>query len=418
MKKSIFAVSGFAIIGVAGASAQVPQAEWEQFKAQFEAMSERVDALEIENQQLRATRKTTVIMEDLAVTNAEIGSLQRKTRDMSWSEKIRWKGDYRFRYESVDEEGKDGRERWRIRARPALVAKISDTTVVGFGLATGSEDPVSSNQTLGDGSTSKEINLDLAYATWRPIESSYVTAGIFANPYYRPAKSQLIFDGDFRQEGLAVGWSNGRFFANAVYDFIESDSAKSESGLFVAQIGANLQLFEGATLTAAAGYIDIPVKGYGPIYDDVFFGNSSVVENGVEVYAYDYKLYNGSIAVGLTAFDLPLSVFVDYVKNSDVDELDTGYLAGVLLGNIKEKGDWQVQYQYESLDANATLGLITNSDFAGGGTDVKGSTFSAKYAVDAKWYVGTTYFFNNTTGIKLGGDASYDRIQLDTGYQY
>jgi len=150
----------------------------------------------------------------------------------------------------------------------------------------------------------------------------------------------------------------------------------------------------------------------------VFFGNSSVVENGVEVYAYDYKLYNGSIAVGLTAFDLPLSVFVDYVKNSDVDELDTGYLAGVLLGNIKEKGDWQVQYQYESLDANATLGLITNSDFAGGGTDVKGSTFSAKYAVDAKWYVGTTYFFNNTTGIKLGGDASYDRIQLDTGYQY
>jgi len=418
MKRSIFAVLGFAIIGATGANAQVPQAEWEQFKAQFEAMSARVDALEIENQQLRAVSKNTVTMEDLAVTNAEIGSLQHKTREMSWSEKIQWKGDYRLRYESIDEEGMDDRERWRIRARPALVAKISDTTEVGFGLATGSDDPVSSSQTLGDGSASKDINLNLAYATWRPIERTYVTGGIFANPYYSPEKSQLIFDGDFRQEGLAVGWANDMFFANALYDFIESDSKKNETGMLVVQVGANLQLFDGATLTAAAGYIDIPLKGDGAIYKDNFYGNSSVLENGVEVYAYDYKLYNGSIALGLTAFDMPLSLFVDYVQNSDADEFDTGYLAGILLGNIKKKGDWQVQYQYENLDANATLGLMTNSGFAGGGTDVKGSTFSAKYAVDDKWYVATTYYFNNSTGVKLGDDASYERIQLDTGFKY
>ena len=418
MKKSVFAASVFAIIGSTGANAQVPQAEWEQFKAQFEAMSERVDALEIENQQLRAVSKNAVIMEDLAVTKAEIGSLRDKTHKMSWSEKIKWKGDYRFRYEAIDREGTDDRERWRIRARPALVAKISDTTEVGFGLATGSNSPVSSNQTLGDGSASKDINLDLAYATWRPIEGAYVTGGIFANPYYIPEKSQLIFDGDFRQEGLAVGWANDMFFANALYNFIESDNKKSESAILVAQFGANFQLFEGATLTAAAGYIDIPLKGDSAIYDDNFYGNSSVLDNGVEVYAYDYKLYNASIALDLIAFDMPLGLFVDYVKNSEADEFDTGYLAGILLGNIKKKGDWQVQYQYENLDANATLGLITNSDFAGGGTDGKGSTFSAKYAVDDKWYVGSTYYFNNTAGVELGDDASYERIQLDTGFKY
>ena len=58
------------------------------------------------------------------------------------------------------------------------------------------------------------------------------------------------------------------------------------------------------------------------------------------------------------------------------------------------------------------------SAFAGGGTDGKGSKFSAKYAIDQKWYVGTTYFFNNKTGVKLGDDADYDRIQLDTGFKY
>lgn len=418
MKKSVFAASVFGIIGSTGVNAQVPQAEWEQFKAQFEAMSARVDALEIENQQLRAVSKNAVIMEDLAITNAEVGSLRDKTHKMSWSEKIKWKGDYRFRYEAIDREDTDDRERWRIRARPALMAKISDTTEVGFGLATGSNSPVSSNQTLGDGSASKDINLDLAYATWRPIEGAYVTGGIFANPYYIPEKSQLVFDGDFRQEGLAVGWANDMFFANALYNFIESDSKKSESGILVAQIGANFQLFEGATLTAAAGYIDIPLKGDSAIYDDNFYGNSSVLDNGVEVYAYDYKLYNASIALDLIAFDMPLGLFVDYVKNSEADEFDTGYLAGILLGNIKEKGDWQVRYQYENLDANATLGLITDSDFAGGGTDGKGSTFSAKYAVDDKWYVGSTYYFNNTAGVELGDDASYERIQLDTGFKY
>ena len=419
MNKSTVAILGLSIIGTSNAIAQVSEAEWEQFKAEFSLMSQRVDALEIENQQLRAITSTTLIEEDLEATNAEVAALQKSTSKMSWSERIKWKGDYRFRYEAIDEEGKDDRDRWRIRARPALVAKINDTTEVGFGLATGSDDPVSSNQTLGDGGASKNINLDLAYATWRPTNETYVTGGIFANPYYRPNKSQLIFDGDFRQEGLAVGWANEMFFTNVVYNFIESDSKKGEYGVWVAQAGVNLELFEDATLTTAVGYLDIPTKGQKAIFDGLFFGNSSVPDaNGVEVYEYDYTVYNASLALALTAFDMPLSLYADYVKNTDADELNTGYLAGVRLGKVKKKGDWQVQYQYEDLDANATLGVITNSDFAGGGTDNKGSSFSAAYGVDDKWYVATTYYFDNTRGVKLGDDVSYDRIQLDTGFKY
>ena len=419
MKRLIFAILGFGVVSASGAIAQVPEAEWKQFKAQFALMTERVAALEIENQQLRSITSTTLIEEDLEATNAEVAALQKSTSKMSWSERIKWKGDYRFRYEAIDEEGKDDRDRWRIRARPALVAKINDTTEVGFGLATGSDDPVSSNQTLGDGGASKNINLDLAYATWRPTNETYVTGGIFANPYYRPNKSQLIFDGDFRQEGLAVGWANDTFFTNVVYNFIESDSKKGEYGVWVAQAGVNFELFKDATLTTAVGYLDIPTKGQKAIFDGLFFGNSSVPDaDGVEVYEYDYTVYNASLALGLMAFDMPLSLYADYVKNTDADDLNTGYLAGVRLGKVKKKGDWQIQYQYEDLDANATLGVITNSDFAGGGTDNKGSSVSAAYGVDDKWYVATTYYFDNTRGVKLGKDASYDRIQLDTGFKY
>ena len=61
---------------------------------------------------------------------------------VSWAERMRWKGDFRYRYENIDEEGKDGRNRNRIRARAALEADVTPTVKVGLGLATGGDDPV------------------------------------------------------------------------------------------------------------------------------------------------------------------------------------------------------------------------------------------------------------------------------------
>ncbi|MEZ5573322.1 MAG: putative porin [Halioglobus sp.] len=421
MKKFLSMAMVGAFLAGTNANAQVPAAEWEQFKAQFQAMSERVNALEAENQKLREASTRAIRVEDLAATNAEVATLKEQNAESSWAEKVKWKGDYRFRYEEIDQQGKDNRERYRIRARPALIAKTSDTTEVGFGLATGSDDPVSTNQTLGGGGTSKDINLDLAYATWTGLEGTAITGGKFVNPYYTVQKSQLIFDGDFRPEGVALSWANDTFFANSTFSFVESDSSVSDKdnyGIWAAQVGATVTPFDGAKLTLSAGYIDIPTKGQTSIYNDEFQGNSYVIDEGVEVYEYNYELVTASIGLGLTVFDLPLNLYADYVENQDVNDLETGYMAGVQLGSAKKKGDWQVQYQYEALDANATLGVVTDSDFAGGGTDVEGSTISAKYAIDDKWYVGSTYYFDNKVGVDLGDDANYSRFQLDTGFSY
>ena len=77
---------------------------------------------------------------------------------------------------------------------------------VGFGLATGSGDPVSSNQTLGGGEQFKQINLDLAYANWQPIQNTYIEAGKFKNPLFTPQKTAMLWDGDWRPEGVNAGW--------------------------------------------------------------------------------------------------------------------------------------------------------------------------------------------------------------------
>lgn len=417
MKKVMSVAVASVLFGAASANARVPEAEWEQFKAQFAAMSERVSTLEAENQQLREAGKSIIRVEDLEATNAEVAALKTQNKASSWAENLKWTGDFRYRYEDIDEDGKDDRDRNRIRARAALSAKPSDTTEVGLGIATGGDDPVSTNQTLGGGGSTKDVRLDLAYLKWTGVEDTYVTAGKFKNPYYTVQKTGLIWDGDFRPEGIALGWSNDTFFANASYNFIESDSKNDDDGIWGAQVGAKFTLFDSVKLTASAKYLDIPTKGREAIYDDDFFGNSAVMENGAEVYAYDYNLYNGSLDVSFNLFDMPLSIYGDYVYNDDADDLDTGYLAGIKLGKAKSKGSWQVQYQYQDLEADATLGLITDSDFAGGGTDGKGHKFSTKYAIDKKWYVGATYF-DTSRGVDLGSDADYKRLQIDTGFKY
>lgn len=414
MKKLISIAVAATALGSAGASAHVSEAEWKQFKAEFSAMTQRVTALEAENQRLREKAGTAVPVEDLS---KDIAMVKAQNKSASWAESVKWSGDFRYRFEDIDEDGKDGRDRNRVRARAALKAKPSETTEVGLGLASGSDDPVSTNQTLGGSGSTKDINMDLAYFTWKGLPDTAVTLGKFSNPFYRVQKSALIWDGDYRPEGVSVKWAKNNLFASASYNFIESDTRRDDEAFWGLQFGASFDVAEGTALTASAKYLDIPVKGREALFDDDFFGNSTATVNGTEVFANDFQVINASLELAMSVADMPLSLYGDYIKNEDADDLDTGYILGVKLGKAKNKGSWQVQYQYQQLEADATLGLITDSDFAGGGTDGEGHKFSAKYAIDKKWYVGAT-FFDTSRGVDLGSDADYQRLQLDTGFKY
>lgn len=422
MKKLLAAAVSSALLGSSGAYAAVSDAEFAELKAQMAAMAQRLNTLEAENNQLRESTTSSVeqlegAREELVVARDDLALVKKQNEETSWAERIKWKGDFRYRYENIEQDGKDDRDRDRIRARAELIAKTTETTVVGLGMATGGDDPVSTNQTLGGGGSTKDLRLDLAYLTWSGLENTAVTAGKYKNPYYVEQKSGLIWDGDFRPEGVAVQWAGGNFFANGSYSYIESDSSSDDEAFWGAQVGAQFALFDNMKLTASAGYLDFPTAGLQSVYDDDFFGNTTVIVDGVEVYEYDFNLYHGSLGLSFELFDMPLAVFGDYVQNDDADEYDTGYIAGIKLGKAKARGSWQLAYQYQQLEANATLGLITDSDFMGGGTDGEGSKYSAKYMIDDQWSVGATYFDGNT-GVDLGNDDGYQRLQIDTAFKY
>jgi hypothetical protein len=53
MRKVMSVAVASTLFGSVGASAHVPEDEWREFKAQYAALAERMNALEAENQKLR-----------------------------------------------------------------------------------------------------------------------------------------------------------------------------------------------------------------------------------------------------------------------------------------------------------------------------------------------------------------------------
>jgi len=85
---------------------------------------------------------------------------QKKAGKKSLSDRISFKADFRDRYEIIDQEGKHGLERNRVRLRAALSIRVNQNTSFTSAKATAGDDPVFTNQTLGDGFSTKDVRLD------------------------------------------------------------------------------------------------------------------------------------------------------------------------------------------------------------------------------------------------------------------
>lgn len=336
---------------------------------------------------------------------------------LEWAERIRWSGDFRYRYENIQSEGRDDRNRNRIRARAALEARISDTVRVGLGLASGSEDPVSTNQTLGGGGSHKPLNIDLAYFEWTGLRNTAIIGGKFKNPLERVGGNALVWDSDWRPEGFAFVWDNETLFANGLGTWIESDSnADHQEFSFALQGGANLSLTPDVGLMAGVGYYDVGSAGKGSFFGDGdFFGNS--FDPVGQRYLFDYRMIEAFAELSLEGLGRPFTLFGDYVTNLDADDEDSGYSFGFEYGATKKRGDWAIGYTYKYLEADAVLGLLADSDFGGGGTDARGHVFSGAYAFHESWIFELTYLVNETA-IASGADQDYERLQLDLSFKY
>ena len=424
--KKLTVLFGLILIVVAQtAVAQVDEDEIKLLRQQIEMLTNRLDQLEEQNRQLvetveqssqQAVAKTETLVDekvDAAVTE----KVDEKMAAVSWAERIRWGGDFRYRYENIDVEGSDSRSRSRIRARTHLEADLSPTLQVGIGLATGGDDPVSSNQTIGGAGSSKDIKLDLAYFDWSGLENTHIMGGKIKNFLIRPAKKGLRWDGDWRPEGLGIVWDNDFIFAQALGTWLEGDSKNGTEFAWAVQGGFNFKTGDFGKMQIGGGYTVFNIAGRTPIYGDqfAFYGNSYVINpnTGLPEFAYDYRNWEAFAEWNISDFTL----FANYTVNTKADDNDTGYLFGAKYGSAKDKGTWDITYFYEKLEADATVGLLADSDFGGGGTDAKGHVFSGTYAFHKNWNFKATYFLNKVD-IASADDKDFDRLQLDLNFKF
>ena len=473
MRNSVLATAVAATLALAAPQAYAQakgaastKAEIQAIQEQMQALAERLNKLEAANAQLQGENQQ--LKSDVERRDAEIDYLKAQTKDLreesavasneiskvkgaDWASRIKFKGDFRFRDENIAQErvvaegdvrDAANQNRVRLRVRAGLEAKVTDNTNLVMQLATGGSDPRSSNVTLNDEGSRKEIGLDLAYVDWRYMQGANLLLGKMKQPYFRPGQS-LFFDNDWNPEGIATTIDRGMFFGTLYGWWLEenfnSNPANYNEDTFQVglQAGINFPLFGGETRVAAHYYDLIGGEGGVPFYNNNANGNTTVAGtiNGTatQVLAYDYNVLMLSGEMGMTLFELPFALWADYAVNtaSDVDA-NKAWAIGAMLGKASNARSWEAGMMYQSLDKDALFAQMIDSDFGGGISDAEGWGFRVGYAPVKNINLMATYFLNTRTVCGTGNspnnrecgpgipsyDLDYNRWQLDLNYKF
>ena len=354
----------------------------------------------------------------------------------TWADSITMKGDLRYRYETINDDAKKNasketytRQRDRIRARLAAEAKCNDDLKVVVGLSTGDKDPISGNQTLGDGGQKKPMMLDLAYMDYSFIGDTTANeihgyAGKMKNPFIT-MNDDLMWDPDLNPEGAALKGQFGNdlvtVYGNAGYIWLQERDSKDAGTLYAGQGAVKFQFVPEVALTVGASYYGFNnVQGYDVIdWQGANSGYGNTTKNGTISGGVTNKAWASGFTpvVYFASLDfwvagLPVSVFGQELSNTDASKLDQGHLYGVSLGKAKNPGTYELGYSYTELQKDATVGMWTDSDRWGGGTDGKGSKVYAKYQIMKNLQLGASYFTDDK-GIASGKPTNYDRLMVD-----
>ena len=394
--------------------------EIQELKAQLKLLQNRIE-------QLEANQKQQDKQIDVKVAEAlETKQLDALPDTIKWLDRLKFSGDFRLRYEQFDWEDETdnakGRSRGRYRYRFNIAAEVNEEVDVNLRLASGSDDPRSTNQSFDDGFTSKGVWIDRAYADWHPLSMPglNVWGGKMPNPFYQVAKSQLIWDNDLNLEGFGAKYtialnSSDELFLNGGGFWVEENSDDVDQSLWGAQAGIKHLFADQTVFTYGASYYDYGnIKGNGAVDfndEDNFFGNSSTSDNK---YEFDYNLIEAFGEYAFKMSDTPISVYSRYVNNTAAKSQDTGYLIGFKYNKIKDPGTWEFGYNYRDVEADAVLGAFTDSDFARGNTNGRGHKFSYKYQLSKNWQAVLTYFQD-----KAGVNKEDDRkLQADMIFKF
>lgn len=414
---SITAMAGFLLLtgGMPAAADEISE-----LKAAVSALQARIEQLEAQAKSAEETNDRQT--DQIAVARASTGS---------WVSNFTFKGDLRYRNETIDQQYGRERNRDRIRARAGFVAKVNDSVRTEFGLATSDAgDPRSSNQTLSGGNSRKDIYLDLAYVEWQANAALKFTAGKMKYPWTRAGASAL-FDSDVNPEGMAANWAQGDVFASAFYNILEERSGGGESTLTGGQAGWKPALGPGRA-TLALAYFDFhSVQRRNPFHGGSANGNTTTTSGcmggATTCLANDYDLIEAFAEYSVPVAARPFMVYADYVTNEAASNgMDTAWSLGFNYGRAADPRTWEFGYSYQLVEKDALFAQFVDSDIGAGNTDHRAHVFRVGYALARNWVFNLTYQRADTNldvPVSIGGvgpvsERDYERLQVDLNFRY
>jgi hypothetical protein len=313
-------------------------------------------------------------------------AFQAKTGMPDWVTGYKISGDFRGRYDQMNATDNShfvDRTRFRYRLRFGIVANIVDNMEVGLRLASGDYaqgssnqgNPVSSNSTMQNDGTKKNIWVDAAYGKWTFLNSGdwllAATVGKMDNPF---VFTPMVFDGDYTPEGGAltgaytINDQHTLAFTGAAFVGDEIVSSTQDPAIYGGQVllnskwspkwsssvgGGMLMLGSPNKMTAA----NVPYQNQG----------NTRSAGGVLLYNYNPLVADASVTYTLESFpfntgEFPIKVGGEFINNPSAGQNNTGYYFGVLFGKSGKKRTWDLGYRYEYLQADAWYDQVVDDD--------------------------------------------------------
>lgn len=350
------------------------------------------------------------------------------------------------------------RERLRVRMRLGLDAKISEGVLAGIRIASGSlDDPVSTNQTLGNSGRPYQIVLDRAFLRYQSDAQAVTTfAGRMPNPFLG---TDLVWDPDLNFDGIAVTLAPRHFGDEGLVQYAfepfvtlgafplqEVELSDKDKWLYGSQLGFRWKGANGSRAhlgLAYYAYEDITGERNSIDSQLLDFTSPHFVQKGNSLFEISNESdpASTSILFGLApeyeevnvtaswtfAGVLPVDVTVtaDYVENigfdhddilartgQDLAEETSGHGLRLAVGRSKiiDRGDWEAFGELRHLEADAVVDAFTDSDFHLGGTNAEGWIAGFSYALRDNLSFTARYLSSNEI---IGDPFGIDTLQID-----
>ncbi len=385
-----------------------------------------------------------------------------------WLKDLTFKGDMRLRYDAFTNSSgnfgeDDPRNRFRYRLRYGFEKKFNDEMLFGFSMASGeansangfNQDPTSPNQSFTNNFSFKNIWIEKAYATYMPnwakvgpVTKLTVSGGKFDNPFEK-GSSDMVWDRDVKPEGI---------YEKADFNIIPSSDVKmtgwltagqmptmektthtagsSDAELFAEQIGLNTVVHTPMLEQPLGHTVAASFYGWNRYAKDSNFligtaslarGNSNVGDT-TALDAGSFKIFELYNELALSPYGFPVRPFADFAHNMGAQNVEgstgthdnSAWSLGLKIGKLVKKHDWESQYQYKYIGANAVPGF-NDSDFGYNGfSDEAGSVFKLGYALTDYLTLNLAAYFVHNLNADTNGvmDEQQRRFQTDLVWKF